>query len=112
VSKRSNVPLRIAAVAGAVTLTAMTMAPAALAADGSGSNDGVKVVNTETVQVYTDATGAVQTRRVYEQVAMTGNGTVDLSNPIETDGLRNLDGFGGFDVEDGNQVPTVDVDGE
>ncbi len=111
-SKRFNVPLRIAAVAGAVTLTAMTMAPAALAADGSGSNDGVKVVNTETVQVYTDATGAVQTRRVYEQVAMTGNGTVDLSNPIETDGLRNLDGFGGFDVEDGNQVTTVDVDGE
>ncbi|HET6652580.1 MAG TPA: hypothetical protein VFH10_08060, partial [Nocardioides sp.] len=111
-SKRFNVPLRIAAVAGAVTLTAMTMAPAALAADGSGSNGDVKVVNTETVQVYTDATGAVKTRRVYEQVAMTGDGTVDLSNPIETDGLRNLDGFGGFDVEDGNQVTTVQVDGE
>ena len=106
-SKRFNVPLRIAAVTGAVTMTAMAMAPAAMAAEGD-----VKVANTETVQVYTDATGAVKTRRVYEQVAMTGTGTVDLSNPIETDGLRNLDGFGGFEVENGNQVTTVSVDGE
>ena len=106
-SRRIHMPLRVAAVAAAVTLTGLSLAPAAVAADG-----GVEVVNTETVQVYTDATGAVQTKRVYEQVAMTGSGTVDLSNPIETDGLRNLDGFGGFDVEDGKQVANVEVDGE
>ena len=43
---------------------------------------------------------------------MKGNGTVDLSNPVETKGLRNLDGFGGFDVKDGDIVGTYDVDGE
>lgn len=106
-TRRIHMPLRVAAVAAAVTLTGLSLAPAAVAADGD-----VQVVNTETVQVYTDATGAVQTKRVYEQVAMTGSGTVDLANPIETDGLRNLDGFGGFDVEDGNQVANIAVDGE
>ncbi len=105
-SNRLSVPLRIAAVTAASTIAALSFAPAVSAAEGD-----VEVVNTETVQVYTDATGAVKTKRVYEQVAMTGTGTVDLSNPIETDGLRNLDGFGGFDVEDGNQVTTVDVEG-
>lgn len=105
-SNRLSVPLRIAAVTAASTIAALSFAPAASAAEGD-----VEVVNTETVQVYTDATGAVKTKRVYEQVAMTGTGTVDLSNPIETDGLRNLDDFGGFDVEDGNQVTTVDVEG-
>ena len=104
---RIHLPLRLAAVAAAVTLTGVSLAPAAFAADGD-----VQVVNTETIQVYTDATGAVQTKRVYEQVAMTGNGTVELANPIETNGLRNLDGFGGFDVEDGKQVAEVPVDGE
>ncbi|RYU11908.1 hypothetical protein [Nocardioides iriomotensis] len=106
-TRRIHMPLRVAAVAAAVTLTGLSLAPAAVAAGGD-----VQVVNTETVQVYTDATGAVQTKRVYEQVAMTGSGTVDLANPIETDGLRNLDGFGGFDVEDGNQVANIAVDGE
>ncbi len=42
---------------------------------------------------------------------MTGNGTVDFGNPIETNGLRNLDGFEGFDVEDGEQQVDMDVDG-
>jgi putative membrane protein len=78
-----------------------------MAADGD-----VQVVNTETVQTYTDATGAVQSSKVYEQLAMTGNGSVDLANPIETDGLRNLDTFGGFTVEDGNQIAKMTVDGE
>ncbi len=72
----------------------------------------MQVVNTETVQVYTDATGAIETQRIYEQVAVTGNGEVDLSNPIATDGLRNLDGFGGFDVVDGHQVANLTVDGK
>ncbi len=105
-NNRFSVPLRIAAVTAATTIAALSFGPAASAAGGE-----VDVVNTETVQVYTDASGNVQEKRVYEQVAMTGTGTVDLSNPIETDGLRNLDGFGGFDVEDGNQVTSVDVDG-
>jgi putative membrane protein len=77
------------------------------------ASDGhVKVVNTETVQVYTSATGEIQTRRVYEQLALTGHGSVNLKNPISTDGLRNLDGFGGFKVVGGKQITSTTVDGE
>jgi putative membrane protein len=101
--------LRGAATLGvAAVLSGLAAAPA-LAADGEGDVD---VVNTETVQVYTSPTGEVDTQRVYEQLAMTGTGSVDVSNPVSTDGLRNLDGFGGFDVEDGEQVTHVTVDGE
>ena len=87
---------RLAALAGvsAVVLTAGAF-PATAA---SGTDDDVQVVNTETVQAYTDATGKVQSKRIYEQLALTGNGVVDLANPITTSGLRNLDGFGGFDL--------------
>ncbi len=104
---RFIVPLRVAAVtATAAVVVAMTSFPSA-AADGD-----VQVINTETVQVYTSPTGEVETKRIYEQLALTGTGSVDLKNPISTDGLRNLDGFGGFDVEDGNQITKMTVDGE
>jgi X-X-X-Leu-X-X-Gly heptad repeat protein len=78
----------------------------------AGSSGDVLVSNTETIQAYLDASGHVDTSRVYEQVAMQGKGTVDLSNPVETNGLRNLDGFGGFQVKNGNMVGTYTVDGE
>jgi putative membrane protein len=99
--------LRVAATSGvAAVLCGMAAAPA-VAADGD-----VDVLNTETVQVYTSPTGEVEDQRVYEQLVMTGTGSVDLSNPISTNGLRNLDGFGGFDVEGGEQVTQMTVDGE
>ncbi len=104
---RFNVPLRVAAVsATSVVVGMMAIAPAVAA------ETDVQVVNTETVQVYTDATGAIETKRIYEQLALTGDGTVGVRNPIATDGLRNLDGFGGFSVEDGNQVTEITVDGK
>ncbi|GAA4731277.1 hypothetical protein GCM10025782_32970 [Pedococcus ginsenosidimutans] len=78
----------------------------------AASSGDVLVSNTETIQAYLDASGHVDTSRVYEQVAMQGKGTVDLSNPVETNGLRNLDGFGGFQVKNGNMVGTYTVDGE
>ena len=78
----------------------------------AASSGDVIVSNTETVQAYLDATGHLDTARVYEQVAMQGKGTVDLSNPVEAKGLRNLDGFGGFSVKNGNMVGTYTVDGE
>lgn len=87
-------------------LTVTAAAPVAAAAEGD-----VDVVNTETVQVYMDASGRIDSRRVYEQLTLTGQGTVDIANPIEQSGLRNLNGFSGFDVEDGMQTMTVDVDG-
>ncbi len=88
-------------------LALIGVAPAQAAGDGS-----VAVTNTETVQAYLDATGKLDVARVYEQVAMRGTGKVDLSNPVETQGLRNLDGFGGFDVQQGKMVGSYDVDGE
>ncbi len=108
VSNRFTVPLRIAAVTAAATVAAVSFAPAASAA----AEGDVEVTNTETVQVYTDATGEVQTRRIYEQLSLSGEGEVDLSNPIETDGLRNLDEFGGYEIEDGQQITNMTVDGE
>ena len=104
---RLNVPLRVAAVAGVVGVIAAAVVTPAYAADGN-----VDVINTETVQVYTSATGQVQTRRVYEQLALTGNGTVDVKNPISTDNLRNLDGFAGFDIKNGEQITRTSVDGK
>lgn len=91
----------------AVPAALMMASGPALAAEG-----GVSVSNTETVQAYLNASGRVDVARVYEQVAMKGNGSVSLSNPVETKGLRNLDGFGGFEVKDGNVVGTYQVDGE
>ena len=46
------------------------------------------------------------------RLALTGKGTVDLANPIATSGLRNLNGFTGYDVEDGQQMVRASVDGE
>ena len=68
-------------------------------------------MNTETVQVYLSPDGSIESQRVYEQLALTGKGRVDVTNPVSTDGLRNLEGFGGFSVKDGKQVTTTDVDG-
>ncbi len=102
-----QLPLRVAAVGAATAVVGVLAATPAMASDGN-----VKVVNTETVQVYTSPTGEVQSKRVYEQLDLTGNGTVNLSNPISTDHLRNLDGFGGFSVQDGKQITKTSVSGE
>ena len=97
----------VAGMAAVPTLLLAAAAPAAAAGDGS-----VQVSNTETVQAYLDASGNVDVARVYEQIAMQGTGTVDLRNPVEPEGLRNLDGFGDFEVADGVMVANIDVEGE
>ncbi|HEX3004358.1 MAG TPA: hypothetical protein VHO27_09100, partial [Angustibacter sp.] len=95
------------ALAGAAAPAALLLGagPALAATD-------VTVSNTETIQAHLDASGKVQDKRVYEQLAFTGQGQVDVANPVSTDGLRNLDGFGGFDVKDGKLITKVDVSGE
>ena len=110
----NRLPVRTAALGAATALLGAVAAAPALAAGPtlSSDNGNVKVVNTETVQVYVSSTGEIQTRRVYEQLALTGHGTVDLSNPVSTDHLRNLDGFGGFTVKDGRQITRTTVDGD
>jgi putative membrane protein len=91
----------------ALALGAVSLAPAAVAADDSG----VDVVNTETVQVYVNSDGEVESQRVYEQLSFTGDGSVTVANPIEESGLRNLDGFSGVSADDGVQEVEVEVDG-
>jgi putative membrane protein len=101
---------RFSAITGIIALGGLTSASPGFAADGSGSGN-VDVVNTETVKVYMSADGDIQSKRVYEQLALTGHGSVDLKNPVSTDGLRNLDGFGGFTVKNGEQIAKTTVDG-
>jgi putative membrane protein len=98
--------LRVATVCLAVPAGALLAAGPALAAGD------VVVTNTETIQAHLNATGKVKDARVYDQLAFTGNGTVDVANPVSSKGLRNLDGFGGYDVKDGKLVTTVKVDGD
>ena len=84
----------------------------ASAAPALAATGDVVVTDRETVQIYMTPTGEVKVARLYDQVTATGKGTVDISNPVPTDGLRNLDGLKDLDVEDGNAVATLDVDGE
>ena len=95
--------------AGISMAAAGYLAPGAFAA---GTVDGdVTVRNTETVQVLMDASGKIDAQRIYDQLELRGKGSVDISNPVSTKGLRNLDGFGGFDVRDGAIRVKSDVDG-
>ncbi|GAA4355401.1 hypothetical protein [Angustibacter luteus] len=103
---RQRTAFRLALMGAAVPAALVLGAGPALAASD------VTVSNTETIQAHLDATGKVKDKRVYEQLALTGSGKVEVSNPVSTDGLRNLDGFKGFDVKDGNMIANVDVNGE
>ncbi|MBO0901915.1 hypothetical protein J1G43_18295 [Cellulomonas sp. zg-ZUI22] len=69
------------------------------------------MTNTETVQARLDADGRLQVARVYDQLAFSGTGTTTVRNPVSTQGLRNLDGFGGYTLHDDAMETTVDVDG-
>ncbi|MCA1982547.1 hypothetical protein [Nocardioides nematodiphilus] len=99
-------PLAVAAV-----LTTAVLGTGAATAATSGDS-GVKVTNTESVQVYLDPDGTLGMQHVYEQLTLAGHGSVKLSNPIATDGLRNLNGFSGVSVKDGNQIVDTTVDGK
>lgn len=92
---------------GPVAASGASAQPVVAAAD----NGKVDIVDTETVQVYLDSSGKVDARRVYEQLVLRGDGKVTVTNPVSTQGLRNLDGFGSSTVKDGAQVATYDVDG-
>jgi putative membrane protein len=93
---------------------AFVLAPAVLvlASGPAMAADSIIISNTETVQAHLDADGTVHDARVYEQIALQGKGTVTIKNPVSTEKLRNLDGFGSFTVKDGNIVSTATVNGE
>ena len=104
-------PLALAAVLSATALATGATVPV-FAANSAPATSGVSVSDTETVQVYTNADGKIDTKRVYEQLVLTGHGQANVANPVSTDGLRNLDGFGGVKVQDGKQIVDTAVDGE
>lgn len=74
--------------------------------------DDVFVTNRESVQAFLNSDGSLDVARVYDQVDAFGSGTVRIENPVSTEGLRNLDGFGGYDVTDDVAVLEMEVDGE
>ena len=103
--KRKSSPARIGAI--------LILAPAVLVlAGGPALAADVVVSNSETIQAHLNADGTVRDARVYEQIAMAGKGSVTMANPVSTENLRNLDGFGGFNVKDGKMVTTQAVDGQ
>ncbi len=95
------------ALAGVTSVVIASTMPAAYAATGEPV-----VTNRETVQAYLDATGNLEVARVYDQLAAFGTGTITVDNPVSSKGFRNLDGFGGFDLKDGQAVQKLEVDGE
>ena len=97
--------------AAAVVLIPLLVCAAGSPALAADSGD-VTVTNTETIQARLSATGAFQEARVYDQLALSGHGTTTVTNPVSTKGLRNLDGFGGYRVVDGEVVSQVTVDGQ
>ncbi|NYG56179.1 hypothetical protein [Nocardioides perillae] len=114
-SRRVRRTTTLALAAGALTLMSSSTVPGALAA-GAGSAEGgstgaVDVVNTETVQAFLDPDGTVSSSRVYEQLVLSGTGRASVENPVSTEGLRNLDGFSGWSVQDGAQRLDLEVDG-
>ncbi|HZW45320.1 MAG TPA: hypothetical protein VFF32_13195, partial [Dermatophilaceae bacterium] len=104
--KRKTTPARIGA--------ALVLAPAVLflASGQALAASNVIITNTETIQAHLNADGSVQDARVYEQIALQGDGTVTFNNPVSTAKLRNLDGFGKFEVKDGSIVSTQTVNGD
>ncbi|WP_149202318.1 hypothetical protein [Actinotalea subterranea] len=115
---RLRVPSRTRRAASAVLAAGTAALVVAAPAAGSGAaraalpEGDVVVTNTETVQARLDATGRLREARVYEQLSLTGHGTVEVLNPVSDQGLRDLDGFGGYDVSDGMLRAEVSVDGE
>lgn len=100
------------ALGAAVTAAAAGALVLASAVPAAAAEGDVIVTNRETVSVLMSPSGEVKTSRVYDQLAAYGTGTVEVANPVATEGLRNLDGFGGFEVVDGEAVATLEVDGE
>jgi putative membrane protein len=77
----------------------------------SAQTEDPVITNTETVNATLTPSGEVSTVLFYDQIAVQGSGEVDYANPVSTVGLRNLDSFGGFTVEDGSIVESTSVDG-
>jgi putative membrane protein len=108
---RRPVPGRGTRLAALLTVTAVVGLGPGSALAATTDPSGVSTTNTETVQTYLNADGKIDSSRIYEQLTLTGQGSVTTRNPVDTNGLRNLDGFGGLDAKDGVLEQHYDVNG-
>jgi putative membrane protein len=99
---------RLLAVLGVVALAGVV--PSSSFAD-DGSTSGVTTTNTETIQTFLSPDGKIDSSRIYEQLTMVGNGKVTVDNPVDPNGLRNLNGFGGLSAKNGTLQQKYDVSG-
>jgi putative membrane protein len=106
-ASRTTVLFRVAAGLGLVAF--VTASPGLALADSQGSS--VTSTNTETIQTYMNADGKISDSKLYEQLTATGNGNVTLDNPVDSNGLRNIDGFGGLSPRNGVLAQHFDVNG-
>jgi putative membrane protein len=108
---RFLVPGRGTRLAALLTVTAVAGLGPGSALGAATDTAGVATTNTETVQTYLSADGKIDSSRIYEQLTLTGNGSVTTKNPVDTNGLRNLNGFGGLDAKNGVLEQHYDVNG-
>ncbi|HET7072205.1 MAG TPA: hypothetical protein VFI40_15375, partial [Nocardioides sp.] len=99
---------RLVAVLGVVALAGVL--PSSSFADDR-STSGVTTTNTETIQTFLSPDGKIDSSRIYEQLTMVGNGRVTVDNPVDPNGLRNLNGFGGLSAKNGTLQQQYDVSG-
>lgn len=109
-SKRKYAVATMAAVSGCLLVAAQAPIAGAVSA-ASGVSGDVSITNTETVDAKLTADGRVSSQRVYDQLVLKGDGSVEVDNPV-ADGARNLNGFGGVSVRDGKQRISTKVNGE
>ncbi len=102
----SRTTTRVLAGAGALALALLVPVSTAAA-----QSETPVITNTETVNATLTPSGEVSTVLIYDQTSVQGSGDVSFTNPVSTEGLRNLDTFGAFSVQDGAIVESTSVDG-
>ncbi|MGH3383832.1 MAG: hypothetical protein ACRDO1_04580 [Nocardioidaceae bacterium] len=83
----------------------------ALAAPATATDDAPVVSNTETVRVALSSSGKVDGARIFEQLTVQGNGSIEVHNPVASEGFRKISGFGTPSVEGDVAVSELNVEG-
>lgn len=99
-------------VSAALALPLMFAAVGALPL-GAAAEEGTpaSVLEREVLQAKLSPTGEQRQSRLYSQLTVEGDGSYTVVDPAATDGLRNLDGFGGPGTGEGSATWNLDVDG-